>query len=127
MRPRLFRGLCLTLLLVLGAFQAQSAQGAPGGAGGFAPEKRVDARGGQSANGTIVASVYRSWHWDIYGMSTDGRLLRRLTFGEGDNRAPAWAPDGVHIAFESNRTNNWDIYVTDTSGSTPRQIGRAHV
>jgi len=107
MQRRLFRGLLLCSLLVLGAFHAQSAQSAPGG---------------QPANGAIVASVYRSWHWDIYGMSTDGKLLRRLTFGEGDNRAPAWAPDGLHIAFESNRNNNWDIYVTDTTGSTPRRL-----
>lgn len=72
--------------------------------------------------GNIVASVYRNWNWDIYVLSPDGDLLKRLTFGEGDNRAPSWSPDGSQIAFESNRNRNWDIYVMNADGTNLRRL-----
>jgi TolB protein len=72
--------------------------------------------------GAIVASVYRNSSWDIYTLTPTGELLRRLTFGKGDNRAPAWSPDGQRIAFESNRNNNWDIYSMQADGSDQRRL-----
>lgn len=72
--------------------------------------------------GAIVASVYRHYHWDIYVLDTQGELLKRLTFGEGDNRAPDWSPDGARIAFESNRDGNWSIYSANADGSGARRL-----
>lgn len=74
------------------------------------------------AGGAIAASVYRNDRWDVYVMTPRGDLARRLTFGEGDNRFPAWSPDGKRIAFESNRGHNWDIYVVDAMGGTPVRL-----
>jgi len=37
----------------------------------------------------------------------------QLTYDQADDRDPAWSPDGNYIAFTSNRSNNWDIYLLD--------------
>jgi TolB protein len=72
--------------------------------------------------GAIAASVYRDSNWDIYILSPSAELLRRLTFGEGSNRAPSWSPDGQSIAFESNRNHNWDVYSMRADGSELRRL-----
>ncbi|MEP7199669.1 MAG: hypothetical protein ABI874_07625, partial [Chloroflexota bacterium] len=72
--------------------------------------------------GALVASVFRNGRWDLYALNLQGELQRRLTFGEGDNRAPAWSPDGARVAFESNREHNWDIYTMNTDGSDVRRL-----
>ena len=33
------------------------------------------------------------------------------------SRAPAWSPAGQHIAFESDRSGNWDVFVMQYDGS----------
>jgi TolB protein len=69
-----------------------------------------------TSTGAIVASVFRNSRWDLYVLSTQGQLQKRLTFGDGESRAPAWSPDGKRIAFELRRDNNWDVFVIDANG-----------
>lgn len=48
------------------------------------------------------------------------RVLQ-LTDGAGASRAPRWSPDGGRIAFESDRSGDWDIYVLEVaSGAVER-------
>lgn len=42
---------------------------------------------------------------EIYVMRTDGTGLRRLTSDSADDHSPTWSPDGLHIAFVSDRSN----------------------
>jgi len=47
--------------------------------------------------------------------------LLRLTSGEWDDISPALSPDGKRIAFASNRSGYWDLYLLEiASGETTR-------
>jgi TolB protein len=54
---------------------------------------------------------------DIYSVSANGRMLRRLTTSPAVDEYPDWSPDGRHIVFSSNRTGLFDLYVMDAAGS----------
>jgi dipeptidyl aminopeptidase/acylaminoacyl peptidase len=53
---------------------------------------------------------------------------RPITDGDFNDSAPAWSPDGMHIAFASDRDPEWDlraasdIWIVPTEGGTPRRL-----
>ena len=55
--------------------------------------------------------------WEIYVTSLDGTVPApvRLTYNSGNDVNPVWGPANL-IAWESNRTGNWDLFMTDVSG-----------
>jgi Tol biopolymer transport system component len=83
-----------------------------------------------SPDGSKLAVSYRQGdHWDIHILNADGSGRVRLTEtsyltwieqelrGETphswNNAAPAWSPDGRQIAFLTDRTGQWEIWVMD--------------
>jgi TolB protein len=50
--------------------------------------------------------------------------VRQITFGEGSNESPAWAPNGRHLAFTSTRAGKTQVYTVDRDGRNVRQITR---
>jgi TolB protein len=70
-------------------------------------------------------------YWDcplancgLYVMGGDGSDPVRLTTAEHDT-GPAASPDGQQVAFMSNRSGNWDIYVIDSHappGTEPTRL-----
>ncbi len=57
--------------------------------------------------------------WEVYLASPDGAKQARLTYNSGNDVNPVWGPANL-IAWESNRTGNWDIFMADVSGdATP--------
>jgi len=58
----------------------------------------------------------------VYDLATEER--RQLTFGEGSNESPAFAPNGRHLAFSSTRTGRTQIYLMGRDGRNTRQITR---
>ncbi len=46
----------------------------------------------------------------------------QVTFGESGNREPVWFPDGQRIAFSSNRTGRFQIYVAGADGRDVQQL-----
>ena len=48
--------------------------------------------------------------------------VRRLTFGEGSNEAPAYSPSGRHLAFTSSRRGRVQVFVMDRLGGNVRQV-----
>jgi len=58
----------------------------------------------------------------VYDVAT--REVRRLTFGEGTNESPAFAPNGRHIAFMSTRSGKSQIFTIARDGKDLRQLTR---
>jgi TolB protein len=56
----------------------------------------------------------------VYDFSTG--QTRTITDGIGSNESPAFAPNGRHIAFSSDRTGIEQIYVIDRDGKNLRQL-----
>jgi Tol biopolymer transport system component/predicted Ser/Thr protein kinase len=48
--------------------------------------------------------------------------LTRLTFDEGLQAGPTWSPDGKYIAYSSNQSGNFDIWVQPVAGGNAVQV-----
>jgi hypothetical protein len=83
-----------------------------------------------SPDGKRIAFTRRQHdHWELYAVDPDGQNVRRLTTtppkpnGElGDSVAAAWSPDGQYIAFLTDRTGKWEIWVMRANGADPRPM-----
>ena len=62
--------------------------------------------------------------YDIKVLNLATNETRQLTFGEGTNESPAWAPNGRHLAFSSTRGGRAHIYSIDYDGQNIRQLTR---
>jgi len=60
--------------------------------------------------------------FDIFTVDPDGRNLRKLTDGQGDNEEPCWSPDGRYILFSSNREGGYHLYIMNANGQNQRRI-----
>ncbi len=68
------------------------------------------------------ASAGRGKNSDIYVMNADGTAKVKITTGEGDNIRPHWSPDGKYVAFSSNRSNRWEVYIVDVDSKAIYQV-----
>ncbi len=83
-----------------------------------------------SPDGNQVAFVRRQHdHWEIYAVDADGGNVRRLTDtpkkpnGQvGNSASPAWSPDGNYLAFLTDRSGKWEIWIMRANGSNPKPM-----
>jgi TolB protein len=67
----------------------------------------------------ILLSVQEDGYAHLFLFSPDTAAFTRLTYGKWSDVTPALSPDGKRIAFASNRSGRWDLYVLDLlSGET---------
>ena len=59
---------------------------------------------------------------DILLVKQDGSDLRKLTDDSFRDRYPKWSPDGKKIAFHSNRSGNYEIWMINPDGSGLQKI-----
>jgi TolB protein len=98
---------------------------------------RIDLRNGQetrlssvvghsgrwSPDGTMIAvSLELEGNSDLFLLSPDGRVLRRLTDHPAIDVSPAWSPDGREIAFCSSRAGTPQIYVVNVESGQVRRL-----
>jgi TolB protein len=86
----------------------------------------------------IAASYWQHDHWEVHVLNADGSGRVRLTEtplrviveqrinGEEErswnNVAPAWSPDGSQIAFLTDRTGRWEVWVMYADGNDQRPM-----
>ena len=59
---------------------------------------------------------------DLYLVSSDGGVARKLTSHVGYEMFPKFSPDGKHIAFTGQYDGNTEVFVISSSGGTPKRI-----
>lgn len=84
--------------------------------GGFHTQPRWSPKGD-----TIVYTVRAGLH-DLWAIEATGANPRRLTGGSGDNQGATWAPNGRHLAFQSNRQGRWQIFAMLVDGTAQEPI-----
>lgn len=62
--------------------------------------------------------------FDIKILNIASGETRQITFGEGTNESPVWAPNGRHLAFMSTRQGRSQVFTVDRDGKNLRQITR---
>ncbi len=92
-----------------------------------------------SPDGTKIATTYKqNDQWEVHVMNVDGSGEVRLTetpmtqileqhlkgqqARNWNNAAPAWSPDGSQIAFITDRSGAYEIWVMNADGSDPHPI-----
>jgi DNA-binding winged helix-turn-helix (wHTH) protein len=58
----------------------------------------------------------------VYASSPQQFHSRTLIAGNGANSAPQFSPDGKRIAFMSDRSGRWQIWVCDADGANAKQL-----
>lgn len=72
-------------------------------------------------SGQLVYAPF-SHQTDIYWMSLQDRSEKRLSFSTGENFGARFAPDGNRVAYHSNRTGNFEIWLIDRSTGAEQQL-----
>ena len=95
-----------------------------------------------SPDGNKIAVSYRQGdHWEVHVMNADGSGRVRLTETSTaalaaqetagkkpqawNNVAPAWSPDGKQIAFLTDRSGQWEMWVMNADGSNQHPLATA--
>lgn len=63
-----------------------------------------------------------SYKGDIFKVPTTGGRAIQLTTHVAHDTRPIWSPDGKHIAFSSNREQNFNIYLMPAEGGAPTRL-----
>jgi TolB protein len=76
-----------------------------------------------SPDGTMIAvSLEQQGNSNLFLLSPEGRLIRRLSETPGIDVSPSWSPDGHAIAFCSSRSGSPQIYIMNVNGGTVRRL-----
>jgi TolB protein len=71
----------------------------------------------------IVYASYLGGQWhQLWVMPAQGGDAFPLSYGDFDNTGPRWSPDGMRIAFISNRNGNTSLWVQEALGGAQHQI-----
>jgi TolB protein len=70
----------------------------------------------------LAATLSFSGDQEIYLLTGQGKMIKRLTNSRGSDVSPAWSPDGRRLAFVSARTGSPQIYIMDLESGSERRL-----
>lgn len=76
----------------------------------------------KDGSGLVFASTQHRPTADIYLQRVGSRSITQLTSDPGNDVMPALSPDNARIAFASDRTGSWSIYVMSAAGGQAVQL-----
>lgn len=59
---------------------------------------------------------------DIWATSIDGKYTKQITEDEGNEMSPIFSPDGKQIAFLSNKSGAYQVFIQDFPMGKPKQV-----
>lgn len=72
-----------------------------------------------SPDGSAIVFTYRG---NLYKVASSGGAAVPLTIDGAHNSMPVWSRDGSSIAFASNRSGNFDLYIIPSLGGTAKRL-----
>lgn len=69
-----------------------------------------------------TATSYDVWTMSVDAQGRNPTALTNLTNGIGNSRYPSWSPDGTRLAFASDRSGTWQVYVMSSTGTGVTQV-----
>jgi TolB protein len=70
----------------------------------------------------LAATLSFSGDPEIYLLTGDGKIIKRLTNSRGVDSSPSFSPDGSQMAFVSERSGNPQIYIMDVGSGDARRL-----
>src|SRR5579859_5349174 len=71
-----------------------------------------------SPSGDIAFVSNRDGGYDIYSINVQSLATTRITKDGTFKQELTWSPDGKTIAYDSNKSVNWEIYTLDVATGT---------
>ena len=70
----------------------------------------------------LVLSLSRGGNPEIYRISPQGKIIKRLTVSKAIEISPSWSPGGRDLVFTSDRTGTPQLYIIDGDGAGRRRL-----
>jgi TolB protein len=70
----------------------------------------------------LAVTLSFSGDQEIYLLTGEGKIIKRLTYSRGIDVEPTWSPDGQKLAFVSKRSGSPQIYIKDIRSMRVRRL-----
>jgi len=70
----------------------------------------------------LAATLSFSGDPEIYLLTGDGKIIKRITKKWGIDDSPTWSPDGKNMAFVSNRSGTPQIYIREMASGVEQRL-----
>ncbi len=73
-------------------------------------------------SGSAFLSIYEAGHAHLFAFDPVDQSFTRITSGDWDDITPSVSPDGLQLAFASNRSGVWELYLMSLQDGVTHQL-----